>query len=169
MNPYTHRLRQESFKVAGIAVMAVVVVVAFAMWRVSDSQSSSTIDPIEIELASWVNGERRWNGLATIPLDGDLASQAQLQSNRMASCSCLYHSSSGELGWWLNQGWWAVGENVGYTTGTGVHALFGLHIKFVASALHRENMLDPRYDAIGVAVRQSSDGRLWVTQFYGGV
>jgi uncharacterized protein YkwD len=147
---------------------AVVIVSLFSMWRNIDSDSTANIEPIDLEIVSWVNGERRWNGVATIPIDGDLTSQAQLQANRMAACGCIHHSPRGELGWWLNQGWWEVAENVGYTNGAGVHALFALHVAFIASPSHRDNMLNPAHRGIGLAVRQGSDGRLWVAQFYGG-
>jgi uncharacterized protein YkwD len=150
------------------AVAAVVAVLLLAgmvvLWR-DGELDALTVD--EMLVASWSNGERRWNGLEPLLIDGDLHAQAAQQSDRMARCSCMFHSPSGELGWWLTRGWHQIGENVGATSGQGVFALFGVHLAWVASPGHRANMLGD-YRGIGVAIRQSDDGRLWLTQVYGG-
>jgi uncharacterized protein YkwD len=150
-------------------VAALMIGLLVVLWRDGGADAAVRIDPVDVEMASWANGERRWNGVDPIPIDGDLSAQAQLQADRMAACGCLYHSPSGEFGWWLNRGWRSLGENVGATTGQGIFALFGVHLAFIASPGHRANMLNPSHDAIGVAVRSSPDGRMWIAQFYGGV
>lgn len=165
MDPFTHRLRQESIKIAAIAAVVLTIVVLFAVWRIQDSDSTG---PLDVEMATWVNGERKWNGVNTIPIDGDLEAQAQLQAARMAACNCLFHTPPGEMAWWTQQGWWEVAENVGVTNGEGIPALFGLHLAFIISPSHRDDMLNPAHRGFGLAMRQSSDGRLWVAQFYGG-
>lgn len=151
--------------VAAVCVIALLVV----LWRTGDGDAAAQISPIDVELTSWINGERAWNHVDPIPIDGDLAAQAQLQASRMAAEGRIYHSPRGEMYWWLNRGWREVAENVGATTGLGIEGLYGVHLAFIASPGHRDNMLNPSHDAVGVAVRQSSDGRLWVAQFYGGV
>lgn len=115
-------------------------------------------------LGAWVNTERAYNGQPTLSIDADLASQAQLQADRLASCRCgLYHSPMGELGWWLQRGWSLVGENVAY--GPNVWAA---HQAIMRSPPHVANLLDPRHRGVGVAIRRDSTGRIWVAEVFGG-
>src|SRR5688500_14896522 len=101
------------------AVAAAVFAGAVVLWRAGDGDAAARIEAIDVEMASWANGERKWNGLSPLLIGGDLSAQAAQQSERMAACRCLYHSPSGELGWWLSRGWTRIGENVGATSGQG--------------------------------------------------
>lgn len=56
-------------------------------------------------------------------------------------------------------GWRLAGENVGY----GGSALV-VHNALVASPGHRANMLDSRFNAVGIGFVNGPDGRVWVTQ-----
>jgi uncharacterized protein YkwD len=155
---------------AGAIATALTLTALTLHWHTTRLDAAATVSPLDRELVSWLNNERQWNGIRRIPIDGDLAAQAQLQAQRMAHEQRLYHTPQGEMYWWMARGWDdGVGENVGVTNGQGILALYGIHLGFVASPGHRAIMLDPDYDGVGVAVSQSADGRLWYAQFYGGV
>lgn len=146
-------------------VAALMIGLLVVLWR-SDTRLAA-MTATDIEVASWVNQERRWNHLTPVVLDPDLAAQAQLQADRLAECRCLVHSPRGELGWWLNRGWRALGETVGGTSGQGSDGLFAVHKAFIASPGHRAILLDEQYDGLGTAVRRSSDGQQWIVHLLG--
>ena len=54
----------------------------------------------------------------------------------------------------------AVGENVGYGA-----SVASVHAMLMRSPAHRANILNRRYDEIGLGVRRVK-GRLWVTQVF---
>jgi uncharacterized protein YkwD len=151
-----------------VAVTGALVTGLAVLWHEGESEATAQITAVDVEVASWVNSERRWNGVAPIPIDGDLSAQAALQAERLAACRCLFHSPQGEMGWWLQRGWTSVGETVGGTSGTGIEGLFNTHLAFIASPGHRAILLDPRYRGIGTAVRTSPDGRQWIVHFLAG-
>jgi uncharacterized protein YkwD len=81
----------------------------------------------------------------------------------MARRGYLFHSTTEQLRGALGSVRWSIGgENVGVGS-----SLESLQRAFMASRLHRENVLRPSFDhmAVGIARR---DGALWVTViFYG--
>lgn len=120
--------------------------------------------PEEWLLGAWINGERAWNGQPTLLIDADLASQAQLQADRLAACACgLWHSPTGELHWWLGRGWAGIGENVGYGGN-----VWQVHQAMMRSPPHTANTLDPLHRGVGAAIRRDPTGRVWVAVVYGG-
>jgi uncharacterized protein YkwD len=92
-----------------------------------------------------------------------LARYAKDHSEAMARKGYLFHSSEGQLRSALDGYAWEIGgENVGVGG-----SLESLEDAFMASKLHRENILREsfRHAAIGI-VRE--DGRIWITViFYG--
>ena len=54
-----------------------------------------------------------------------------------------------------------VGENVAHAADAA-----SAHRALWLSPSHRENLLDPRFDHVGIGVRRDADGSLWVTEIF---
>jgi Cysteine-rich secretory protein family len=118
----------------------------------------------EQQLVDELNRSRSEAGLSPLKIDPHLTEAAREHSRRMAKRRKLGHVLPGEpsvadriaaTGLTFNRS----GENVAY------HSEFnGLHPQWMASEGHRENILEPRYNAVGIGVVQSSDGLYWATQ-----
>lgn len=123
-------------------------------------------------LIAALNAERRDAGLPPLKSRGNLAAVAGGHSGDMAGQQALSHTSSDGRGLAdrLQAGgvsYATAGENVaaiaagGDAAGTIVEA-------FMASALHRANILSEAFDEVGVAVFQDESGRLWITVVFAG-
>jgi hypothetical protein len=109
------------------------------------------------------NQERADRGLPQLRWDEALAAAAQKHADRMAQADLLSHQLAGE-------------SDLG-TRGVGAGAHFSLiaenvaegpdlesiHASWMLSVPHRENLLDPRVDSVGIAVSEH-DGRLFAVQ-----
>jgi Cysteine-rich secretory protein family len=105
-----------------------------------------------------INAIRATRGLAPLSFDGQLASVAQSWSQQMAADGNISHNPN--LGSQVT-GWRSLGENVG----TGATDA-SIEVAFENSPHHFENMVDPNFNLIGVAVVQDGNGTLWVTEDY---
>jgi uncharacterized protein YkwD len=109
------------------------------------------------------NDDRAHHDRESLRLARSLSRYAIGHSQAMADRGVIFHSSEDELRRALGGTAWSVaGENVG--VGDSVD---DLEDAFMASAVHRHNILARSYDhaAVGVVVE---DGRVWVTVvFYG--
>jgi hypothetical protein len=105
-----------------------------------------------------INAIRASRGLGTLAFDGQLAAVAQSWSLQMAADATLAHNPN--LASQVS-GWRTMGENVG-TGGDDT----SIEAAFEASPHHFENMVDPAFTRIGVAVVQDASGTLWVTEDY---
>lgn len=113
------------------------------------------------ELFRLVNQEREKAGLRTLAWDERLASAAQRHAEQMAEHGELVHDFPGELP--LQQRLSQVplvtsGENAAVDASISV-----AHEGLMHSTLHRGNILNPHYDAVGIGVVQR-DGRFWIAQ-----
>jgi uncharacterized protein YkwD len=92
-----------------------------------------------------------------------LTHKAEEWAKHMAATGTLAHSNlSDGLG---GLQWRMLGENVGYSSGTG-DVLKRIHDMFVASAPHRANLVNPRFTHMGVGVAKDSRGRVWVAEVF---
>ena len=116
-----------------------------------------------LQMLSLTNQDRRAHGRQTLDFAARLSQYAKAHSQEMADEGYLFHSDDEDLRRMLEGYDWAIGgENVGVGG-----SLESLEDAFMASKLHRQNILRTTYEhaAIGV-VRE--DGRIWVTViFYG--
>lgn len=113
----------------------------------------------EREFRSLTNQARTAQGKRRLRLDPELTRVARLHANEMAERDLLHHQPSGAFGRRVTR-WKTLGENVG--VGTGVDAI---QRAFLASPLHRKNIMLSGFRHIGVGVNQ--DGvRLWVTVIF---
>lgn len=107
-----------------------------------------------------INAERTSRGLNPLTVDSALRAHARGQTQFMIDGGCspksICHSSN--LGS-ATTGWSALGENVG-RGGT----VDSLHAAFMDSKGHRDNILDPRWNYVGIGAKfNDADGRLYVT------
>ncbi len=105
-----------------------------------------------------INEIRASRGVGPLSVDGHLTAVAQSWSEHMAADGTLEHNPN--LGSQVS-GWRTMGENVG--TGPDDPSI---EAAFENSPHHFENMVDPAFTLIGVAVVQDSSGTLWVTEDY---
>jgi uncharacterized protein YkwD len=115
------------------------------------------------QMLSLTNDDRRRHDRKALDFAGAMSAYAKDHSRAMARNGDLFHSTGGQLRNLLAGRRWSIaGENVGVG-----RTLESLQDAFMASALHRQNILRREFlhAAVGV-VRE--DGRLWVTViFYG--
>lgn len=110
----------------------------------------------EAAFVAKLNEFRAGRGLRALSVRGELSNVARAWSVRMQTQNDLAHNP--DLPAQAPSDWDRLGENVG--VGGSVQEL---HDAFVASAIHVRQMVDERFDAVGVGVVQSGDGTLFVT------
>ena len=107
-----------------------------------------------------INGERRAHGVRTVRTDAKLYRAAIRHSRDMVANRYFAHESrSGarfsariaRTGWMVGRGRWAVGENLGWGSGTQATPR-SIVAAWMKSAGHRKNLLDPRYRVIGIGI-----------------
>ena len=107
-----------------------------------------------------VNGERRAHGLRTLRTDAKLYRAAIRHSRDMVAKRYFAHESRGggafsariaATGWMNGRGRWAVGENLGWGSGTQATPR-SIVAAWMHSAGHRRNILSPRYRGIGIGI-----------------
>lgn len=104
---------------------------------------------------SKINGARSSN----LTVRSDLTSIARRHSQRMASSGTIFHN--GNLANEAPSDWKSLGENVGMGP-----SCDEIHSAFMNSASHRKNILDPKFNFVGVGVVIASDGTLFVTEVF---
>jgi uncharacterized protein YkwD len=115
-------------------------------------------DPVQT-LVGYLNQERQANGLPRFALRQDVSDIASGWSRHMADTQSMSHNASyfsDETRARLHAR--ALGENVAASP-----SLREAHDALMASAPHRQNILDPRFTVVGIGAVQR-DGRWWITE-----
>jgi uncharacterized protein YkwD len=137
-------------------ILAALLMLGLVAPRRADATTSA-----ERSMIAMINHARDTHGRAALRVSDSLSNYARKHSATMASKNVLYHNPY--LATWLkNWSWRILGENVG--VGPSVR---DLHIAFMHSPAHRENILDRRFLSIGVGIVER-DGRIWVTVIFRG-
>lgn len=127
---------------------ALIVVTALVAGLLPSAAMAGTVDD-EQRLVDLVNQERSQRGVAALVVVPELVSGARAQAQRMADAGTLFHNQNlGDL----IDGWYRLGENVGRAGD--VEAVHGA---FMGSPPHRDNLLLPSYDGVGVGVVRTGD------------
>jgi len=106
--------------------------------------------PVEVELVSQTNLQRKRYGLPPLKIDRKLMLSARQHCIWMARTYSLQHTSA------------SVAENIAMGQGTSREVV----ADWMTSPGHRMNILHPGYKRIGVAAYQASDGTIfWCQQF----
>jgi uncharacterized protein YkwD len=109
------------------------------------------------------NASRRHHNVDRVRINREMSQLARRHSLAMARRGDLFHTSSPTSVYLRGVRWHVWGENVGVTSGSPD----GLQRAFMASAAHRQNVLNRSFRRVAIgAVRV--DGLLWVTVFFYG-
>jgi hypothetical protein len=121
--------------------------------------SSSDEAAFGLDLLAYANRERAARGLPALQLDGYASYQAQGWAAQMQATNTLSHRSNFSSAF---ASYPAAGENVADL----VANAGDVHRQFMASPEHRRNILQPGFDAAGLGIACSGDGRVWVVIDY---
>jgi uncharacterized protein YkwD len=137
--------RRATRKVAWLLALTTAVVLALG-----------ACSPEENRATELVNQSRNASGAASLPMNVDLYFKAQAWSQRLAAQQRLSHSHLPDGNGYH---WTRLGENVGYG-----YSIEQVHNAFMGSTGHRANILDRRFNQIGIGVTRDGAGRYWVVQ-----
>jgi uncharacterized protein YkwD len=118
---------------------------------------------IERDLIARVNDERAARGLTLLTIDPNLMDGAYSWSHTMAAQNVMYHSN---LNTWMGP-YVADAENIGWETSPTMTA-GNLHVLWMRSDHHRENILAPNLTHVGIGVA-CVNGKMWGTERFGSV
>lgn len=152
---HSHHLRSRR------AVAVVAVVLAALTWPAARASAQEYVAGDEARVQQMMNEARRDAGRAPLRPDDGLLTLARRQSARMAERGEIYHNPNlADEVTDLGMDWRLVGENVG--VGPSVDAV---EEAFMNSPHHHDNIVDARYQLMGVGV-VDDDGEVYVTQVF---
>ena len=143
--------RTRSFLVLG-------VLLAFLAATTATPASAGTY---RATMFSIINKARTNHDVHAVKLNIDLSQSARHHSRRMADLGYVFHTPNiaGKL---KDVSWSISGENIGMA-----HTMKRVRQLWMASPPHRDNLLNKKFDRVGVGVVHR-DGWFWVTAiFYG--
>ncbi len=119
---------------------------------------AGTVDDEQL-FVQLINQVRADVGLPALSVHPELTSGARSWAAAMSSNDQLAHAPDMTVG--VTAPWTVLGENVGVH---GIHDPNQLFQAFVASPAHYQNLVDPRFQYVGVGViHASATGKLWTT------
>ncbi|MGZ8766462.1 MAG: CAP domain-containing protein [Acidimicrobiia bacterium] len=103
-----------------------------------------------------INGVRASLGLASYAVDAELTANAQRWAQSMAASGAMSHQS--DLSGGISSPWVRLGENVGVGL-----SVVEVHNALMGSPGHYQNIADPGFGYVGVAVVEAG-GTLYVAE-----
>lgn len=137
---------------------AAVLLLMGALLALPAAPSGAAAPDDEATFVALINNLRTSHGLNPLTVSSELTTQARRWTDTMATDDQLKHA--GNLSSGISTQWDLLGENVGVHT---VHDINGLFQAFVASPQHLQNLLDPRFEYVGVGVTVTPSGKVWTT------
>ena len=136
-------------------VLAAAMVLGAIAFTATDALASSE----ESRFTSLTNHERTSRGIHALVTKSDLVAVARRHSQQMVERGYIYHNENlpNEVG----GNWRMLGENVG--RGGSVDAI---HQALMDSAPHRHNILESRFNQVGIGTAIAKDGRVYVTEVF---
>jgi hypothetical protein len=116
----------------------------------------------ETRVQHLLNATRTGRGLAALQRNDKLVGMARRQADRMAAKGSIYHNP--DLGAEMTSSgldWQKAGENVGVGPDADI-----VEQAFLDSPHHYENIVDRKYDSVGIGVVDGADGRRYVVQVF---
>ena len=116
------------------------------------------------EIFYMINRYRKENKLKELLVDFTMNKMARQRCEEMIADNSLSHElAANEFGAIIDLGMDSVGENIAYGYGT----VSGLVNAWIKSELHNDNMLNPTWDVIGIAVVLDKDERPYYCTIFG--
>lgn len=130
-------------------------------------EEAAIADDPEAALTEMMARARRSERLPPLVRDAALDELARAHARRMRKTRRVAHDVGDgppherlhEKGYFAE----AIGENVAHAA-----SVVSAHRALWSSPSHRGNLLDPRFERVGVAVIPDTDGSVWVTQLFAG-
>jgi hypothetical protein len=135
-------------------LMALAVVLAFGLFPATSASADNPSD--ETSFVTKINELRASKGLPALTVDAGLTTKARVWAQTMADQNRIWHSSLADG---ITADWQRLGENVGM--GGTVDAL---HIAFVNSPKHYDNLVDPSFRLVGIGIVRNAAGLIFVAQ-----
>lgn len=130
------------------------------------SATSTTLSELEAAVIELHNQARRDAGLPPFTVHDLFVETSRTWSQEMASTGVIGHDPDYvDDSCRRTEGWRTCAENVavGYDTAAGVHG------GWMGSTGHRNNILNPTYNRVGIGVWRDGDGRVyWTARFMAG-
>jgi hypothetical protein len=150
-------MRRRGPTAVAAVLIGFVVALGFAWSALADPSADK---PAAAQLFAMVNQERLAAGLAPLVFSDAATQVSEGWSVHMAMTNELAHNDA----WFSPEtrsraGAKAVGENVAYNAD-----LADAHRRLMASPGHRANILDPRFQQIGIGAVRGPNGSWWITQ-----
>ncbi|MHB8513463.1 MAG: CAP domain-containing protein [Actinomycetota bacterium] len=153
----THRPHRASW----LVVLVTLSVSLLSAWPAGASGSSLSGD--ESAVAWRINHERYIRKIHTLTISDSVSQKAREHSCQMAKDQALSESSRPGTDY-VDEDWTVAGENVGMDSD-----LYSLHLAWMDSPEHRDNILDWQFDRMGVGVCKDDSGTYWATVIFWGV
>jgi uncharacterized protein YkwD len=145
-----------------------IIQLSFLAWSVlATSQASGDTPRTELEFANRINEARKAIGLPALQIQAKLTDEAQNWSNRLrdisgqnlgADCKLSHNPRLADI---TAVSWKTLGENVACTEAD----VAATHQALMDSPEHRKNILDPKFDSVGVAITITGN-TMFVTQVF---
>jgi uncharacterized protein YkwD len=148
----------------------------------AEVMSGTSLAADEREFVDRINAERTERGLYALTADYSLTRIAYAHCEDMAARSYFSHVAPGSAGrrtpmdrylTYLHQtgetipSYLLVGENIYYCSmSRGAQDVRYGHQALMNSPEHRANILDPRFDHVGVGMYRDAAGEIWVTELF---
>ncbi|MDP9337433.1 MAG: CAP domain-containing protein [Acidobacteriota bacterium] len=151
-------------RILALATMAAMALLVMPH-SVRAQSSQSEVVPAEHALFDALNRERTAQGLPALHWDEALASAAREHAARMAQRNVLSHQLPGEpavqdRATRAGARFSLIAENIAVAPTPGT-----IHSAWMQSPHHRENILDPQLNGVGIAVIKGGDGLFAVQDF----
>ncbi len=135
------------------------------------AMTPAAVRALEKDTFALINEERANAGLAALNWSEKIAEVARLHSNNMAENDFFSHRGldgtmvDGRAARFRMGEWKAIGENIAFLKGYDSPATVAVQ-KWLQSASHRGNLLDPRWKETAIGLAVTGDGKYYFTQVF---
>jgi len=144
-------------------VLSTVLLAGLILVAAPRPAAATTAGQMEAAVASWINDARIARGLRPVRIDLRLADLAGDRAATMAAKNSATHAAAGSITTQLNARgiqWYAVGEDIGYSTATwGLTSAAHLFSMWKSSSDHWAILMSSRYNYFGVGFAYRSSSR----------
>ncbi len=139
--------------------LAAAAVTLLVLTGLSAAPADAAEPGTEAQFVAAINNVRAGRGLPPLAVHNELVGVARNWTDQMVAAGAISHNPN--LANAVSANWAVLGENVGVG-----YDVDGLMQAFINSAAHYRNLVEPRYDTIGVGVTWGPDGRMYTTHVF---